>query len=254
MVSSRKFTRMDYTTRQQRMIFDGVMCFGVPVIFMALHSIVQGHRFVIVENFGCEPDIYESAPAIMLIWLPQLLPPFLTLIYAAFALYNFISRRRSFAAHLQTSDSALTTNQYLRLVAVCLMLMCCSGSFAALSAYDNLKAGLNPWISWAHVHRNFSHVDLVSAVEMPHSVLTMRMVLWAGIPAGAFVFFVCFSFGKDAEEEYRKVWLAFRHRILRQDIEQAQATKWVPIDNNQRPMHIAMVELAQDAEQKKLSF
>ena len=81
-----------------RIIFDVLMCWGIPVVYMALRTIlfhanflnltfrtdyiVQGHRFDIVENFGCRPSIFNSIQSILLIWVPPLLVVVLTLIYA----------------------------------------------------------------------------------------------------------------------------------------------------------------------------
>jgi Pheromone A receptor len=43
--------------------------------------IVQDHRFDIVENIGCQAAVYVSAPAIIIIWFPQLFLSALTLIF-----------------------------------------------------------------------------------------------------------------------------------------------------------------------------
>jgi pheromone a factor receptor len=84
--------------KRNRMIFDLLMCWGIPVVYMALRTVlfhasflnlilqidyvVQGHRFDIVEDFGCRPSIFNSIQSILLIWLPPLLVVMLTLIYA----------------------------------------------------------------------------------------------------------------------------------------------------------------------------
>ncbi len=38
-----------------------------------LDYIVQGHRFDIIEQFGCRPSIYNSLASLFLIWIPPLL-------------------------------------------------------------------------------------------------------------------------------------------------------------------------------------
>ncbi len=35
--------------------------------------VVQGHRFDIVERFGCQPDTYVSVPEFFLIWFIPIL-------------------------------------------------------------------------------------------------------------------------------------------------------------------------------------
>lgn len=74
------------------------MCIGLPLVFMALRTylgqdwlirlisyldyIVQGHRFDIIEDFGCRPTIYYSIPAIFIVWMPPLLTASGALVYS----------------------------------------------------------------------------------------------------------------------------------------------------------------------------
>ncbi|KAF8149750.1 Ste3-like pheromone receptor [Mycena galopus ATCC 62051] len=44
------------TEKQRQRIFEACMCFGVPIIFGALHYVVQDHRFNIIEDYGCRPS------------------------------------------------------------------------------------------------------------------------------------------------------------------------------------------------------
>jgi pheromone a factor receptor len=44
--------------------------------------IVQGHRYDIVEDFGCRPAIYTSVESILIIWTLPLIMVTLTFIYA----------------------------------------------------------------------------------------------------------------------------------------------------------------------------
>ena len=97
LVSSNRQVRMDNKDRQRRIIFDGVMCFCLPLIFMALRMsffckrawtytsvdyVVQGHRYDIIEDFGCQPAIYVSVAALFLVYIPPLIFSLATLVYA----------------------------------------------------------------------------------------------------------------------------------------------------------------------------
>lgn len=44
--------------------------------------IVQGHRFDIIEEYGCRPATYVSLPAIFLLWVPPLILAFMTTVFA----------------------------------------------------------------------------------------------------------------------------------------------------------------------------
>ena len=89
------------------MIFESILCFGVPLLFMALRKssppcsahkailmtlidyIVQGHRFDIFENTGCQAALYISVPGVMLMYFPPLLFSVITLIYAGMSFSSY---------------------------------------------------------------------------------------------------------------------------------------------------------------------
>ncbi|TFK65310.1 STE3-domain-containing protein [Pluteus cervinus] len=219
MVSSSRKASYDVRDKRRRMIFEGVLCFGLPLVFMALHYIVQGHRYDLFENTGCVAAVYISVPAIMLIWFPPLLFSVIALVYAAMALHHFIQRRLTFAAHLQNSNSALTTNRYLRLIAMAITQMVWGTALTTYILYENVFPGLRPWTNWADVHSNFSRVDLFPAFTIPPYFMTAMMFLWGAIPASSFIFFVFFGFGEEAMKEYRCVWAWIRRVILRHPAE-----------------------------------
>jgi len=85
--------------KRRRRIFECCMCLGLPVVFMAfrmshqhivlfrltcsqLDYVVQGHRFDIVEDYGCRPTTYFSIPSIFIVWLPSILMAVGALIFA----------------------------------------------------------------------------------------------------------------------------------------------------------------------------
>ncbi|KAH7882765.1 GPCR fungal pheromone mating factor, partial [Phlebopus sp. FC_14] len=220
LVSSNRQVRLDNTDRRRRMIFDSIMCFGVPLIFMALHYVVQGHRYDIIENFGCQPTVYISWAAVFIIYMPPLAFSLATLVYASIALYHFVRRRISFAMHLQNSNSALTTHRYLRLIAMAVTEIAWGSSLSAFNLYNNTHYGLRPWISWANVHSNFSRVDLYPTIELLPSFLNTQYLFWWMMPASAYIFFLFFGFGEEARKEYSKVITLFCTRILGHSIKQ----------------------------------
>ncbi|KJA26519.1 hypothetical protein HYPSUDRAFT_132654 [Hypholoma sublateritium FD-334 SS-4] len=219
MVSSSRKVSYDAQDRKRRMIFEGFMCFIVPVVFMALHYIVQGHRFDIFENTGCQATVYISIEGILIIWFPQLLFTVVTLIYAALALHNFVRRRLTFAAHLQNSNSALTTNRYLRLIAMALTEIVWTTSLTSYNLWNNVSGGLRPWISWANVHSNFSRVAVFTIQEFPPQFARAMILFWWTLPASSLIFFVFFGFGEEALKEYRKIWMWIKINILRRPLD-----------------------------------
>jgi pheromone a factor receptor len=185
---------------------------------MALHYIVQGHRYDIVENFGCQPTTYFSIEGIIIVWLPPLVFAIATLVYAALALYHFACRRMNFAAHLQNSNPALTTNRYLRLMTMAVTEIVWGTALTAFNLYNNVDAGLQPWISWQNVHSDWLRIDLFAFIELSPSFIKSMFLLWWAMPASAYIFFLFFGFSDEARKEYSKIIKAFQKHVLRQSI------------------------------------
>jgi pheromone a factor receptor len=162
--------------------------------------------------------MYISIEAVLIIWFPQLLFSTITFIFAALALHNFIRRRLTFALHLQQSNSAMTTNRYLRLIAMALTEMIWGTSLTAFNLFSNVSIGLRPWKSWANVHSNFLRVGLFPISVLPPQFVTTMMILWWSIPASGLIFFAFFGFGEEALKEYKKVWAWIMVKVFRRPI------------------------------------
>ncbi|KAF4590489.1 hypothetical protein EYR38_009790 [Pleurotus pulmonarius] len=229
-VSSNRKAAFDHSDKRRRIIFESIMCFGVPMIFMALHYIVQGHRFDIFEGFGCQATVFISLPAVLLIWFPQLLFSVLTLIYAALALHHFIRRRITFAAHLQNSNSALTPNRYLRLIAMSITEMLYGSALTSLNLYNNTLNGLRPYKSWEDVHFGFGRIDTYAKILYPQKFYKLMLLFWWTMPITAVIFFVFFGFGEEAKKEYGKLWVWIRKNVLRR--KDSEKAKMIPLSGS----------------------
>lgn len=194
---------------------------------------VQGHRFDIIESYGCRPTTYFSIPAIFIVYLPPLLMAATALAFAGmvFSFYlmkffwsvsllpglslrHFIRRRIIFAAHLST-HSALTTSRYLRLILMSILQMFWSLTATSYTlAFTAMNVPLRPWTTWAEVHSDFSRIDQYPAILIPAFVDRSYHGLWWMIPASTFIFVAFFSFGQDAIEEYKKCLAWLWARIL----------------------------------------
>ncbi|KAG6851971.1 hypothetical protein C0991_004521 [Blastosporella zonata] len=159
------------------------------------------------------------------------------------ALHHFMRRRLSFAAHLQNSNSALTTNRYLRLIAMAVTEMVWGTAFTAFNLYNNVSPGLRPWTTWGDVHSNFSRVDQYPTVTIPPHFLRIMMLFWWVMPASAIIFFVFFGFGEEARKEYLKVWTWFRTKILRRPAHVNSSSKIsVKGGSTPRPLHLVGIK------------
>lgn len=199
-----------------RRLFDFSLCWLLPMVYMALHYVVQGHRYDIVEDLGCRPATYNSLQSIFLVWVPPLIVVVLTLVYAGLALYHFFQRRITFARHLQSGGSALTTSRYFRLMAMAIVQMFWGALLIGINMWFTCRSGLRPWTGWADVHSNFSRVALFPTLLIPPSVLRWTYFLWWTIPISSVIFFAFFAFGQDAVKEYVACFRWVRSNLLRQ--------------------------------------
>lgn len=213
-IASVRQVATSHSDKIRRVIFDAIICWVIPMVYMALHYVVQGHRFDIVENFGCRPTVYVSIPAVFLIWIPPITAALATFGFAAVAVRHFFRRRVMFAKHLQNSNSGLTTSRYFRLMSMAVIQMFWSLIITSFNVWFSCQNGLRPWISWDNVHTGFSQIAYFPTVLIPTSTLTWTYILWWALPASAGIFFAFFSFGHDAVNEYRECFSWVRRAIL----------------------------------------
>lgn len=90
-----------FVTKQRRIIFDYLMCFALPVIYIALRKLPQFHglkrgmltpgfsdlllqprRFDLYEGFGCRPTTFGSVLPVLLFWAHPLLLAIAAVSYA----------------------------------------------------------------------------------------------------------------------------------------------------------------------------
>ncbi|KAJ7028139.1 putative fungal pheromone GPCR, STE3-type [Mycena alexandri] len=200
--------------RRRAMVLDLVLCYGLPILIMALHYIVQGHRYDIVEDFGCRPAMYISWLSLLLVDLPPAIASFLALVFCGLALSSFFRRRSAFIHMIKESDSGLTTSRYVRLMAMTTLLGTWNAIVIGIGLWATYSDGLRPWTSWADVHFNFSRIQPYPIAEFPGPLLRLTYLLWAAVPISALLFFSFFAFGEDAMKEYRNLRRWFRRKVL----------------------------------------
>ncbi|CAE6475099.1 unnamed protein product [Rhizoctonia solani] len=215
-VASPRHAIANSSDKRRRMIFELCMCALLPAVGMALHYVVQGHRFDIIEDFGCNPTTYVSVAALFIVYLPPLILALGTLIYAGIALRWFVHRRAQFQAVLQSNQSGLTTGRYLRLIALSITEMLFATAMTlfvlVVTIEDN---GIRPWVSWDFVHADWMRVDQFAKILLPQYFLDRYLLTWYIIPITSVIFFAFFGFGQEAKAEYTKYFNWVKTRIFR---------------------------------------
>lgn len=201
--------------------------------------VVQGHRYDIIEGYGCRPTTYFSIPALFIVWIPPMVISLATFAYSALAFRHFMKRRTAFSSHLTTLRSSLTTTRYLRLIAMSAVQMVISLAFSAYTLwFTATSVPMRPWTTWADVHSDFLRVDQYPDALVPPEIKRAYYVLWWLIPVSTLIFIGFFSFGRDARTEYNKFFTAVRSKALRTKSSKEPAFETVTIQRP-KPIHVS---------------
>ncbi|EFI26938.1 pheromone B beta 1 receptor [Coprinopsis cinerea okayama7 len=191
----------------RRQLLDYGLCLFLPIMYMVLHSIVQGHRFEIFEDFGCYPHVHVSIPAIFILWLPPLVCLAGSVVLLGCTFRHFVMHRIIFAGHLAESNTLFTQSRFFRSLSMAVVQTVVACGFTAFSIWFSARDGLKPWSSWAEVHAEFGIIGLFSREYLRPGEFPMRYILWWAVPVSSMLFSVFFVFGEDALEDYR-AWLS----------------------------------------------
>ncbi|KZT69398.1 putative fungal pheromone GPCR, STE3-type [Daedalea quercina L-15889] len=215
-----RISRMSSATisRQERLraVYEDVtIAIGIPVLVMILHYVVQGHRYNILEDVGCTPVIFNTALAYPLVLIWPILLGCVSFVYAGLTLRAFWRRRAQFQQFI-SSNSALTTNRYLRLMLLCCVEMALTVPLNVFSIYENnLDNPIQPYVSWENVHYGFSLVEKFPAVLWMSNrafYTSTELGRWV-YPCSAILFFALFGFAEEARRNYSLAFWAIAKRI-----------------------------------------
>ncbi|KAG8719611.1 a-factor receptor [Ceratobasidium sp. 395] len=195
------------SSKKRNLIIDLLLGIGLPILVMALHYIVQDHRFDILEDYGCWPATYNTLLTVPLVLIWPIIISVASFIYAGLTIRAFLETRRQFAKALSAKSTGLNTSRYFRLMALAATEMCFSLPFSLYLLIINVNSSnLNPWISFNDTHFGFSRVDVVPFIflnAVPQTRNLIEITRWV-TPGGAFLFFAYFGLAGEASEEYKK--------------------------------------------------
>lgn len=215
-IASTRAASMTEKQHKRRRIVESLICIGLPVIFMALHYIVQGHRMDIYEEIGCLPNSYNSVPSMIIITIPPLVMAIISLFSAGSIIFHFIRHRLTFATCLHSSPFSISVSRYIRLLALSAVVVPWEMGMDIFLLQYNISLGLNPYSSWASVHEDFSRVRHLPWVSYPDKVRHALMVAWWIVPTSCINLFIFFGIGSEAMKDYRRIFNWFKKYIMRQ--------------------------------------
>ncbi|KAJ7278698.1 pheromone A receptor-domain-containing protein [Mycena rebaudengoi] len=214
-VASCKTVSISKAEKRRAVLVDLAIGLGIPFSQGPLQFIVQGHQYDIIENVGCYPTTYNVVPTYPLSYLWPNIIDLVSATYALVTLRAFLHRRAQFAT-LLTNNSALTPNRYFRLMALAALELLFNLPLSSYGLYLSAsREPINPWVSWANTHADFSFVGQVFAIlwrSEPHTRATVELSRWAGVIC-ALVFFAFFGFAAEARKHYALAFWAVAKRL-----------------------------------------
>ncbi|KAF8153841.1 pheromone A receptor-domain-containing protein [Crassisporium funariophilum] len=201
--------------KRRMVMIDLAIAVGIPAIIMILHTVVQGHRFDILEDIGCYPVVYNTLPAYFLYFMWPVVLGVISFVFSGLTLRSFWNRRAQFN-QLISSNSSMSISRYLRLVLLAIIDMMCTVPLGIYSIYiGNKGVGLAPWISWEDTHFNFARVALVPSIiwrSDPSFQTSVELTRWLPVLC-AFLFFGLFGFASEAQKNYKVAFWAIGKRF-----------------------------------------
>lgn len=166
------------------LILDLSLCVGMPIASMIIHTIVQEHRFDIVEDLGCQPEIPAVSAGTVFFWLPALVFALLALFQCCLMLRHIVGPQRlQLHEHLALFDTTLTLSTFLSLLAAVLSIGALWAALLLLTVHEALR--LPPGaVDWARV-------DTYAWDDFPAASQRTRRFCWWVYPAAALALTVC---------------------------------------------------------------
>ncbi|KAH9964858.1 pheromone A receptor-domain-containing protein [Russula dissimulans] len=209
--------------------FEYVTCFLLPVLYLGLHTIVQDHRFVIIEGFGCQAAVHNSLPGLIIVWFPPLCVSIIGVFFCLSAAINIGKNHYNSRCHFPSAPE-MTLSPFIRhiIFATSGMLYIIVVYVYALSSITS--SGLLPWTS---VSQTRSQVSQVEVVPLHSQMGVQTKLIWWFIPVWSLLLFVLAILGEENQIGYCTTlsWLSRRLKgdLLPIHIKSSSKTANVPV-------------------------
>ncbi|KAG8215486.1 STE3-domain-containing protein [Butyriboletus roseoflavus] len=204
-------------TRAQKrrdIMIDLAIGLGIPLLEMILHVVVQSHRFIIVEEFGCTPFIWNTPLAYVLVLTWPVIIALVSGFYGIRAIRELAIRRAQFKEFLSTNKN-LSSSRYFRLMGLAGVEVICTVPLGLYTLVSNVSGvPMSSYVSWSYAHNNFGAIEQIPSVVWRQSttgISTDEISRFFPV-LGAFVFFAFFGFADEARRNYRLAYMSFAKR------------------------------------------
>nr|DBA11516.1 TPA_inf: STE3 [Pseudozyma tsukubaensis] len=224
-IAATRYVSLTESAKKRRMIVELTVGLILPILFIALGIVSQGHRYDIIENFGPVISIYPTALSIIFSTAPVLLASVIAVLYACACAWWLFLRRRQLSAVLSSSGSGVSLSQYVRLFGLSCMELAWTVPINWTVQMQNLfnrygtGSVLYPYSSWASVHAGFSYIGQYTIEELEATPVGKKNlpILYLGSVSIAIscILFMAFlgtsnEVSKDLASRFRRIFGALR--------------------------------------------
>ncbi|KZV63668.1 fungal pheromone STE3G-protein-coupled receptor [Peniophora sp. CONT] len=169
---------LDGSRIRREALIDYLLALGAPALYMATYYIVQGARFTIWEDYGCNTGAYRSGVAILLLDIWPLLFPVASVVLYCWRICLYFCRHWRTVTEALSGPTGLDRTRYVRILALSLIDILISLPIGIILLSINIRGQAFPfWPGWAAVHHNWQPV-LVSAQEWQSDPIARFSIYW----------------------------------------------------------------------------
>ncbi|KAG9310929.1 STE3-domain-containing protein [Chiua virens] len=191
-------------TRAQKrhdIMVDLAIGLGIPLLQLAVHPVVQAHRFFIIEEAGCFPFTFNTPLAFPLVYAWPLAIGLVSAFYCVRTIRELALRRVQFKEFLSANRN-LSSNRYLRLMGLAGVEMLFTIPLSIWSIYSNAVGSVvEPYVNWASAHADFDVIE-----QLPSVVWHQNSAFVAGLQTSRFN-------STEARKNYQLAYTSVAKRI-----------------------------------------
>ncbi|KAJ7346180.1 fungal pheromone STE3G-protein-coupled receptor, partial [Mycena albidolilacea] len=194
------------SNKHRAVIVDSFICGLFPTLYIALQAASQRHRFTILEDVGCFPDLSDTLPTYFLSFTAPLLLSFGSAVYCALSVIEMSASRTNFAEAL-SGHRNLTPSRFLRLHGLALATLFLTLPLDLLNVAANATlTALVTRVSGDAAPFSFNVVARIpralwAASESAHAAVELGR--WIA-PVCAILFFAFFGLAAEARTHYAR--------------------------------------------------
>ncbi|KZV63667.1 STE3-domain-containing protein [Peniophora sp. CONT] len=201
--------------------FDYFLGLGVPALHMALYYVVQGARFAVFEDHGCEAVIDNDGVTILLLQVWPVLVPIISITVYCWRVFSHLYQQWQKVNITLNGRTGIDRARYMRMLALSLIdiLLSLPIGLSAFCLNMGRDRDIPFWPGWEAVHGHWEPVTVVSVETWGASLWDRLLVHWHEwlCVVYAVAIFALFGVSHDARVTYKKAFEKAKAVLLAKD-------------------------------------